>query len=66
MPWRPKKTAVADDGYLFVTSRRNRFMSVPKRSEQFLATIGIRGLTQTIWNRLLVAYEAGVQTKAPF
>jgi len=49
---RPKKTSAADDRYIVVTSRRNRFMSAPKLTEQFHATSGIRVSTQTVRNRI--------------
>jgi len=39
---RPKKTSAADDRCIVVTSRRNRFMSALKLTEQFHATSGIR------------------------
>jgi len=64
---RPKKTSAADDRNIVVTSRRNRFMSAPKLTEQFHATSGIRVSTQTIRIASInVALMAGVPTKEVF
>ena len=60
---RPKKTSADDDRNIVVTSRRNRFMSAPKLTEQFHTTSGIRVSTETIRNRL---HKRGLHGRRPY
>jgi len=65
---RPKKTSAANDRYIVVTSRRNRFLSAYTLKEQFHAMSGIRVSTQTRIGIAFinVAFVTGVPTKEVF
>ena len=60
---RPRKTSAAEDRYIIMTSRRNRFMSARKVVNQLRAATGTRVSAQTIRRRL---YRGGLRTRRPY